>query len=176
VSIFASVAIVFALDLVAAVALKTAQARAARFLKPALFGAAVALVIYFNVSKAFSYKVGFPTLGEQDEDVREMLALMRPGDRLFVHGQTEILALSGLDNASRHIFLDRGKDRYLDQVEPGGFEGWLAALKEEKPRIVALSRLGAVERKRAFVDWVRGDYEMRKGRFFKYYVRKDDAQ
>lgn len=180
VSIFASVAIVFAINLTPLVISKYARGMPARFskspLKPALFAAACALVLYFNVSSAFAYKVGFPTLKDQDEDVREMLALMQPGDALFVHGQTEILALSGLNNASRHIFLDRGKDLYLGQTEPGGFEGWLARLKEAGPKIVAISRLGAVERKRDFVDWVRADYEVRKGRVFKYYVKKDGAR
>jgi len=176
VSIFASVAIISSIDLTQAVISKRGREMPAGFLKPALFATACALIFYFNVSSAFTYKVGFPALKDQDEDVREMLALMQPGDGLFVHGQTEILALSGLNNASRHIFLDRGKDLYLDQTEPGGFEGWLARLKETSPKIVAISRLGAVERSRAFVDWVRADYEMRKGRVFEYYVRKDGVQ
>jgi hypothetical protein len=176
VSIFASVAAVFTLDLVAGAAGKIAGGVMPTAVKPVLFATACALVFYLSVSSAFAHEVGFPTLGDQDQDVKEMLALMEPGDSLFVHGQTEILALSGLNNASRHIFLDRGKDLYLDQVEPGGFEGWLARLKETKPKIVAISRLGAVVRRRALVEWARHDYEVRKGRFFKYYVRKDDAQ
>lgn len=176
VSIFASAAIISALGLVPILIAKYGRGMSAGFAKPALFATACALVFYFNVSGAFAFRVGNPTLRDQDEDVSEMLALMQPGDAIYVHGQTEILALSGLHNASRHIFLDRGKDLYLDQVEPGGFEGWLAGLKESSPKIVAISRVGAVERRRAFLDWARADYEVRKGRVFKYYVRKDGAQ
>jgi hypothetical protein len=176
VSLFAAVSILFVIDALPVVASKAGKGFPVRFLKPTLFGTACALVFYFNVSSAFSFKVGFPTLKDQDADVGEIIALMEPGDTLFVHGQTELLALSGLNNASRHIFLDRGKDIYLDQVEPGGFDGWLARLQDSRPKIVALSRLGAVERRRALVDWVRRDYEVRKGRVFKYYVRKEAAQ
>ncbi|HKG21644.1 MAG TPA: DolP-mannose mannosyltransferase [Blastocatellia bacterium] len=176
VGVFAAVSILFFIDLLPAAPSNKAREFPVGYLKPALFGAACLLVFYFNVSSAFSFRVGFPTLKDQDADVSEILAQMGPDDKLFVHGQTEILALSGLNNASRHIFLDRGKDIYLDQVEPGGFAGWLDRLKESRPRVVALSRLGAVERRAALVGWVRRDYEVRKGRVFKYYLRKEAAQ
>ncbi len=80
--------------------------------------------------------------------------------------------LARLSNASRYFFLDRGKDRYLDGLEPGGFAGWFERLKSERPRIVALARLGAVDHEKDFLDWVATDYEPRLSRVFNYYVRR----
>jgi hypothetical protein len=90
-----------------------------------------------------------------------------------VHGLAEILVLSKLSNADKHFFLDRGKDNYLDRVEPGGFAGWLDRLKAKRPKVVALERMKFVERKEDFYDWVGTDYEEHKGRLFTYYLRRD---
>jgi hypothetical protein len=112
-------------------------------------------------------------LQQQEADVREMTSLLGPGDKVFTHGRTEILVISGLTNASRHFFLDRDKDVYMDRVEPGGFYGWFERLKAERPKIVALGRLRKVRHRNDFKEWVSRDYEVRLGKVFQYYVRKD---
>lgn len=96
------------------------------------------------------------------------------GDKIFVHGSTDVLVLSGLDNASKYFLLDRGKDKYLDVVEPGGFDGWFERLKAEHPRVVLLDRLTRVGRRARFQAWVNEDYEMREGPLFTYYVRRNN--
>ncbi|HSE96916.1 MAG TPA: hypothetical protein VLD57_01515, partial [Blastocatellia bacterium] len=131
------------------------------------------LVFTLSVADAFFYRGSRLTLPEQEADVREIISQLEPGDKVFVHGQIEILVLSGLTNASRHFFLDRDKDVYLDRVEQGGFEGWFERLKAERPRIVALSRMNRVRRRKAFLDWVARDYVQKKGQVITYYVRKD---
>jgi hypothetical protein len=97
---------------------------------------------------------------------------LEPGDKIFVHGRTEILVLSGLTNASKYFLLDRGKAQYLDQVEPGGFNGWLERLKAERPKIVALDRLGEGGPLERLEEWVAADYDLRINRVFAYYIRK----
>ncbi len=129
-------------------------------------------VLFLGMRDAFLYERGFPTLQDQDELVREIVSHLEPGDKIFVHGRTEILVLARLTNASRYFFLDRGKDSYLDGLEPGGFAGWFERLKSERPRIVALARLGAVDHEKDFLDWVATDYEPRLSRVFNYYVRR----
>lgn len=131
-------------------------------------------VLFFNVKGALLFECRFPSLKEQDLLVREVVLQLAPGDRIFVHGQTEILVLGRLTNASKYFLLDRGKDQYLDRVEPGGFAGWFERLKAERPKIVALSRLDEVHHARDFVDWVAASYEPRRGPVFTYYVRKEE--
>ena len=44
----------------------------------------------------FSHPLAFPTLQDQDNGVAEIVSHLQPEDRIFVHGSTEILVLSGL--------------------------------------------------------------------------------
>jgi hypothetical protein len=131
------------------------------------------LILILSVGDAFLVRVGFPTLKDQDGEVAEITSHLQAGDVIYVHGRSEILVLSGLTDADKHFFLDRGKDVYLDRVEPGGFAGWLERLKAKQPKVVAIERTKFVERKDDFDDWVRADYEEHKGRIFTYYLRKE---
>src|SRR5262249_53688214 len=129
-------------------------------------------VLFFGIRDALFYERGFPTLQDQDESVREIVSHLEPGDKIFIHGRTEILVLARLTNATKYFFLDKGKDTYLDRLEPGGFAGWFERLKSEQPRIVALARLGEVDHEQDFLNWVSTEYEPRFRRVFTYYVRK----
>lgn len=133
----------------------------------------VAFILYTNVNGAFFFESGFPTLKDQGPAVQEIVSHLEPGDKMFVYGRTEILVLSGLTSVSKYFLLDRGKARYLDQVEPGGFDGWIERLKSEHPKIVVLDRLGTDGALKPLEDWVAAEYEMRINRVFAYYIRKD---
>jgi hypothetical protein len=131
-------------------------------------------VFFFSVKRALLYECKFPKLTDQDILVGEVVSQLGPGDKIFVHGQTEILVLGRLTNASKYFFLDRDKDQYLDLVEPGGFAGWFERLKAGRPKIVALARLDEVHHAKDFLDWVTAYYEPHLSRVFNYYVRKED--
>ena len=120
----------------------------------------------------FSHPLAFPTLQDQDNGVAEIVSHLQPEDKIFVHGSTEILVLSGLSNASKYFFLDRGKDQYLDRVEPGGFEGWLERLKSERPKVIALSRIAPVDRIDELQVWIAQEYDLRVNSVFTYYLRR----
>jgi len=173
VAMFAAVGIVWAIDRVVDL-LSRAKPRASRLtLSASVFATVVVLIVIFSVADVLSLRVESPTLKEQDAEVAEITSYLAPGDQIYVHGLAEILVLSRLSNADKHFFLDRGKDNYLDRVEPGGFDGWLDRLKAKRPKVVALERMKFVERKEDFYDWMRADYEEHKGRVFTYYLRKD---
>jgi hypothetical protein len=155
----------------------------AKRFRPALSGNAIAQwgravicvgVLVLGAGRAHAYRLDFPTLKDQDSDVASITANLKTGDKIFVHGVTEVLVLSGLNNASKYFLLDRGKDAYLDVLEPGGFDGWLERLKSEKPKVVLLDRLKRVDRRASFHAWVKQDYEAHEGLLFKYYVRRGD--
>jgi hypothetical protein len=98
---------------------------------------------------------------------------LQPEDKVFVYGSTQILVLSGLNNASKYFYLDRGKDQYLDQVEPGGFEGWLERLKSERPKVIALSRIAPADRIGELQVWAAQEYDLSVNPVFTYYLRRD---
>ena len=140
------------------------------------WGSAVAAAVIICVA------VGNAMLTKRDQslhtevaEVAHIVSYLETGDKIYVHGQAEILVLSGLTNASKYYLLDRAKDEYLDRILDGGFAGWLEALKAERPKIVVLGRMKTLFYKKEFMDWVRRDYVRRKDRFFVYYVRKDAA-
>jgi len=121
----------------------------------------------------FSRRLAFPTLQDQDNAVAEIVSHLQPEDKVFVHGSTEILVLSGLSNASKYFFLDRGKDQYLDRIEPGGFEGWLERLKRERPKVIALSRIAPGDRIEELQVWAAQEYDLSVNPVFTYYLRRD---
>ncbi|HJQ68013.1 MAG TPA: DolP-mannose mannosyltransferase [Blastocatellia bacterium] len=172
VSIFAAFALVTALDSALELLRRARKGASQEAIRAAAFAAVCLLVFVLNVADAFSFDRRPPTLDDQQADVREMLSHIEPGDKIFVHGSVEILVISGMTNASKYFFMDRGKDVYLANVEPGGFEGWFDRLKAERPKVVALSRFQVVEHKKDFYDWVDGEYEQHKGNAISYYLRK----
>ncbi len=174
VAIFAALAVVYLLE---GVALLLARVRpSANSAAIEAWGSALILAIILVISIGNSLLAKRDqSLKAQDAEVAQMVSYLQPGDKLYVHGQTEILVLSGLTNASKYYLLDRGKDEYLDRILAGGFAGWLQTLKEERPKIVVLNRMKTLLHKNEFLDWVQQDYVMRKDRFFIYYVRKDAA-
>lgn len=176
VAIFGALGIVFMLDWALDLLLR-AKPRPTRLAVEAWgYVLLLALILILSVGDAFLVRVDFPTLKDQDGEVAEIVSHLRPADEIYVHGRSEILVLSGLTNADKHFFLDRGKDVYLDRVEPGGFAGWLERLRAKQPKVVAIERTKFVERKDDFDEWVRADYEERKGRIFTYYLRKETSQ
>ncbi len=136
----------------------------------------VCLVVFvFNEKSALAMRRGYATVARQDAEIAKLVAYLEPGDKIFVQGRTEILVLSGLTNASKYFFLDRGKDTYLDKMEEGGFAGWFERLKAERPKIVALSRLKPVDHREDFRAWANEEYIAVEDRIFSYFVRKDAA-
>jgi len=173
VAIFAAIGIVWALDRASDLLARSKRNASQSTFDASAFAAILTLIMVLSVADVVLYNVEHPTLKEQEAEVSEITSHLGPGDQIYVHGLAEILVLSGLPNADRHFFLDRGKDEYLDRVEPGGFDGWLERLKAKRPKIVALERMKFVERREEFYDWVRMDYEEHKGRIFTYYLRRD---
>ena len=137
------------------------------------FAIVCVVVLVGGLSSVFSVRTGAKHLKAEMTDVADIVSLLDPGDEIFVHGWTEILVLSGLTNARRYTNLDHGKDSYLDQIEPGGFEGWFERLKADRPKIVALFRVKNVDHRDVLLSWVKSSYEPREGRVFTYYVRRD---
>jgi len=138
-------------------------------------GCAVLLILVFcvRVRPVFSFEVGRKDLAQQRADAANILSRLRPGDQIWIHGETELLVVSGLTNSHKYTNLDHGKDNYLDVVEPFGFEGWFEKLKADGPRIVVFTRIANVDRQQDFLEWLNRDYEVRSGEFYDYYVRKD---
>jgi hypothetical protein len=153
---------------------KQTEARRAIFIK-VVSAILIAIPLWQTLNNVRSFKGDFPTLADQRQALTEITARLKPDDKLFVYGGTEVLVLSGRTNASKYFLLDRGKDHYLDEVEPGGFTGWLERLKGERPKIVVLDRMENTDYQNLLLKWTNSEYEFRNNQVFSYYVRKDDG-
>lgn len=153
-----------------------ADGTVSRGVRALLFGILAGVVFTVAARKTGRFQDDFPSLQDQEAEVAMITSHLGPGDEIYIHGLTEILTISGLPNASPHYLLDRGKDLFLDNVESGGFDGWLARLQSKPPKVVALSRLQKVARRKDFLDWVGRDYDRRQGKIFTYYLRKEMGQ
>lgn len=136
----------------------------------------IGTMLYVSATSASQFQHAFPLLKDQDAILAEILAQLQPGDKVFTHGVPELLVLGRLTNASKYFLLDRGKDTYLDVVEPGGFAGWLERLKAERPRIIALGRFTDMGHEKDFRAWAAADYVQRNNPVLPYYIRKDDGR
>ncbi len=171
-AIFSSAVFVYWLEHTGGALWKQESSKGRAIFEYAAFAVFLGAILILKVGDAFFYSAESPTLAEQDAQVAEIMRNIEPGDEIYVHGQIEALVLSGMTNASRYVLLGRGKDVYLDYVEPGGFDGWLERLKMRRPRVVALTRLTPVSRRDDFENWVREDYQEQRGHLFNFYVRK----
>jgi len=176
VAAFAAVALVFAVEQAARLAQRWQPTLNRSQMETAGTALLLVLALAFSLGELLATEHDFPTLADQDKEVRVITSYLAPGDNIFVHGNVEILVLSGLTNASKYFLLDRGKDGYLDQVEAGGFSGWLDRLKAERPKVVALERLKSLGHVRELEEWVETDYNEHQGCIFTFYVRNDDAR
>ena len=173
VAIFAAALIIYLLDAAASVAAGLEVPERRGRLQKIKFLAASAVLLTMAVIGVFSVRMPSKGLSAQLTDSAEIFSQLGPGDRIFVHGQTDMLVLSGLTNASKYTNLDHGKDAYLDLIEPGGFAGWFERLKDERPKIVMISRTKNLDRKGVFLTWLSSDYEQRIAGVFTYYVRNE---
>jgi hypothetical protein len=173
IAIFAAVLIVYYLDAIAEIVARSRSGLSRTMIERTAFGFLCALVLIFGLWSIFAVRPSSKYLTAEKADTADIVALLEPGDKVFIHGWTEILVLGGLTNASRYTNLDHGKDSYLDQVEPGGFEGWFQRLKAERPKVVALGRLKNLDRYRVLLSWAESSYQRREGRVFTYFMRVD---
>ena len=96
---------------------------------------------------------------DQQKEFREVLKVLVPDDRIYVHGSVEILVLLNTPNLNPYIFLDRGKDDWIARRIPGGFPAIINEMESSAPKVVAISRLGKVAHRAELRQWVDDHYD-----------------
>ncbi|HVF89483.1 MAG TPA: DolP-mannose mannosyltransferase [Blastocatellia bacterium] len=172
VAIFSAFALWSFISWIAGMVARHSSARSGERVRQLAFIGLICLICVVSLFDKIGHR-RTPSLLDQDAEIARMKDLLMPGDEIFINGPLEILVLSGLPNASRYIYLAREEDKYLAQVEPGGFDAWFESLKARKPKIVSFSRLNPVGRKDDFMRWAREEYISFKGEAISYYVRKN---
>jgi hypothetical protein len=132
----------------------------------------LALVLYRSMVSALEHG---PKLQDQDRAFAVVSSHLAPGDRIYVHGMTELLVLLDRANMNPYIFLDRGKDDYVARKAGDGFGRVVDQMESLAPKIVALSRLAKVAHRADLEDWARTHYDkLDVPGYDSVYIRKSD--
>jgi hypothetical protein len=71
-----------------------------------------------------------------------------------------------------YVFLDSGKDNYLAARTPGGFKTIIEQMESQAPKLVVLSRLGAVAHREDIEAWANEHYEKLPFNGYDVYLRR----
>ena len=86
-------------------------------------------------------------------------------------GAPHFMALAGLKNPSRYLFVLRGIDKKIEQEYPNGIDGWLNFLMKTKPKALVIGEIKGEHAKR-IKKWIRKNFRKSETKsFFKVFVR-----
>ena len=117
------------------------------------------MVLATVVVVAASYRQEGRTLQEQYQDVEVIASLLKPEDKLYIHGPAEILVLLHRPNMNPYIALNSGADNFIASRTPGGFQAVIDQMEAQTPKIVAMGRLRNVRHRAELEEWVDEHYE-----------------
>ena len=116
--------------------------------------ASLALILF----RAATSRLPSAALKDQDRQLAALSSLLEPDDRIYVHGQFEILVLLNKPNMNPYIYFDRGKDDWIAKRRGGEFRDLLEEMESQGPKIVAVSRLGRVAHRLEIEGWINEHY------------------
>lgn len=119
----------------------------------------IALILIVTFVRAALYSFEGPSLKQQDEAFKTVSQLLGPGDKIYVHGMTEILVLLNRPNLNPYLFLDWGADDFAALRKGVRFDAIIDEMEAQTPKIVALSRLKVVTHRDEFKRWAETHYD-----------------
>ena len=99
------------------------------------------------------------TLSDQEREFTLISTVLTPDDKIYVHGDVEILVLLNMPNLNPYVYLDRGKDDWIARRTSGGFRLFIDEMEAASPKVVAISRLGKVAHRAELMQWVENHYD-----------------
>lgn len=112
-----------------------------------------------------------PTIRDEYRLLEPMRAAMNPDDKIWAHGEINILVLLDRPSVSKYLWFDRLKDDFVASTVPGGFEQVLRSIDSEQPRFVEMGRGEAVQHIDEIKDWLNANYSRFPILGFEVYVR-----
>lgn len=145
---------------IGALAARGMDARRGALVAIALCVLATLTIVAVNLLDARAYKRIGISYNDQLALVRQVRGRFDPGDRILSIGNAIILVEMHLLNASKIIHFGSKAGRGVLDNEPGGMDGMIAALDQNPPRFVTLSRTPREDWNADFFDWVESRYRL----------------
>lgn len=111
------------------------------------------------------------TLATQRERYLSLADGVLPSDRVVTVSVPEFLIHSGRRNGWKWPYLWFGVDAFAAAHTPGGFEGVLADLERDVPKLMLVGRLWAGPERARFEQWAHSRYDVRSIRLFPHLKR-----
>ena len=128
-----------------------------------------------TVAAGYPLEIAEPdVLSEQRQAVREIESLLGDDGVLLTLHAPEVLVLTGRANPTRYLYLLGGSDRYVDDYEENGFDGWMDRLEQLEPQVVVLGTSKVLRQgvPPAYRAWLAEKYEKQKVWHWDIYVRE----
>ena len=133
------------------------------------------LCLAMIVAAGYPLEIAEPdVLSEQRQAVREIESLLGDDGVLLTLHAPEVLVLMGRANLTRYLYLVGGADRYVDDYEEDGFDGWMSRLEHLEPRVVVLGTSKVLRQgvPPAYRAWLAEKYEKQRVWHWDVYVRE----
>jgi len=117
----------------------------------------VILVLQSSYTNRFRYKGG---LDLQISRTNNFIAQFGQNPRILCLGKANypcILSVESKRSPNRYLFFDTGIMSLMDQIEPGGFDGWMQKMIEYDPHLIYVRRVYG-EHSRKLSKWIHGNY------------------
>ena len=120
----------------------------------------IAALLVLLAVRLITYKIESGlTLQAQEQAFEPIARILSPGDGVYAHGTVELLVLLNRPNINPHVDLRKGKDAFIDQRTPGGFQAFINEMESAPPKIVAISRDGRLIHRGELRQWVEEHYD-----------------
>jgi hypothetical protein len=130
---------------------------AARLTVPAV----AVLMLFIALEQGLvAWRSGSGFLKAQEKQIKSIGELLRPSDKIYVHGSVEVLVLLNKPNLNPYVFVDWGMDDFIARKWYGGsFQKILDEMESQAPAVVLLSRLGRVNHGGDMEQWALEHYD-----------------
>ncbi len=103
------------------------------------------------------------TWRDQQRLADELNATLTADDTVWLVGKSELLFFLHRSNLTRYTTFLRGTDAVIEQLEPGGFDGFLERIRAARPMLIVLARFKRQQwtngaRFERLLDWVHTAY------------------
>jgi hypothetical protein len=125
-----------------------------------LLNTSIAVLLLLILIRSLTYRVeAEQTLHDQENRIASISNMLSTTDKILVHGTVEILVLLNRPNLNPYVDLRQGKDEFVAQRTPGGFNTLVSQMEDAAPKIVAFSRAGRLHHREELRQWITDHYD-----------------
>jgi hypothetical protein len=122
---------------------------------------------------AYNWKKHYLTIEWEQNQFKPASDLLGPNDKVYVHGDVEMLVLLNRPNINSLVLAPSGLDDFIAEKWYGGsYQKILDEMESQAPKVVSLGRLAHVNHREDLEQWAHEHYYLLPVNGYQIYVRK----